>query len=84
MGEKIPIGKITHYFSKISVAVIELSGKLKTGENISIEGATTNIQQKVDSMQISHKTVPSAGKGESIGLKVADRVREGDDVYIEK
>jgi len=82
MGEKIPVGKITHYFSKIGVAVIELSGELKIGDKISIEGATTDIKQTIDSMQIEHKPVQVAGKGQSIGLKAADRVREGDLVFI--
>lgn len=84
MGEKKPIGAITHYFNKIGVAVIELSGKIKEGDKISIEGATTNVNQKIDSMQIEHKKVKTAGKGQSIGLKVVDRVREGDDVFIVK
>lgn len=81
MGEKKPIGAITHYFNKIGVAVIELSGKINEGDDISIEGATTNVNQKVDSMQIEHKPVKTAGKGQSIGMKVVDRVREGDSVF---
>jgi putative protease len=83
MGEKKPIGKITHYFTKIGVAVIELSGELKVGDKISVEGATTNIKQTVDSMQIEHKSVQAAGKGQSIGLRISDRAREGDDVFKE-
>lgn len=82
MGEKKPIGAITHYFTKIGVAVIELCGKINEGDDISIEGATTNVSQKVDSMQIEHKPVKTAGKGQSIGIKVVDRVREGDSVFI--
>ncbi len=84
MAEKVPVGRITHYFSKIDVAVVELSGNLKIGDKITIEGATTNIQQTVDSMQIEHKPVQSAGKGQSIGMKVADKVREGDEVFKEE
>lgn len=84
MGDKKPVGKITHYFTKIGVAVIELSGPLKVGDKISIEGATTNISQTINSMQIEHKSVHSAGKGQSIGLKVVDRVREGDDCFVLK
>jgi putative protease len=84
MGDKKPIGAITHYFTKIGVAVIELSGKINEGDDISIEGATTNVSQKVDSMQIEHKPVKTAGKGQSIGIKVVDRVREGDDVFLVK
>lgn len=81
MEEKKLIGKVTHYFTKIGVGVIELSDELKVGDRISIEGATTNLQQTVDSMQIEHENVQSAGAGQSIGLKVNDRVRQGDLVY---
>ena len=75
------IGKITHYFTKIGVGVIELSDELKVGDEISIEGATTSVRQKVDSMEIDRNPVEKAKKGQSIGLKVAGRVREGDSVY---
>ena len=79
--EKKLIGKITHYFTNIGVAVIELEDTLKVGDEISVEGATTNFTQKIDSMQIEHKNVDEAKKGDSIGLKVVDRVREGDQVF---
>jgi putative protease len=79
--EKKLIGKISHYFTKIGVAVIELSDTLSVGDEISVEGASTNFTQKIDSMQIEHKNVNKAKKGDSIGLKVADRVREEDLVY---
>jgi len=79
--EKKLVGKITHYFTKIGVAVIELTDTVSVGDTISIEGPSTNFQQKVDSMQIEHKNVKVAKKGESIGLKVMDRVREIDSVY---
>ena len=79
--EKKLVGKITHYFTKIGVAVIELTDKLSVGDMISVEGPNTNFQQKIDSMQIEHKNVKVAKKGDSIGLKVIDRVRETDSVY---
>ena len=84
MPEKKLIGKVTHYFTNVGVAVIELSAELKEGSQISIEGATTNIQQKAASMQIDRKPVAVGKKGDSIGLKVADRVRPGDKVYLVK
>jgi translation elongation factor EF-1alpha len=84
MPEKKLIGKVTHYFTNIGVAVIQLNGELREGSKISIEGATTNIQQTADSMQINKKPVTVAKKGDSIGLKVIDRVRPGDNVYIIK
>ncbi len=79
--EKKEIGKVAHYFTKIGVAVIELSDELKVGDKISIEGATTNLQETVNSMQIEHENVEKAEAGKSIGLKVQDRVRENDAVY---
>jgi translation elongation factor EF-1alpha len=79
--EKKLVGRITHYFTNIGVAVIELEDTLKVGDEISVEGATTNFTQKIDSMQIEHESVKEAKKGDSIGLKVVDRVREGDQVF---
>jgi len=79
--ELVEIGKISHFFTKISVAIVELTGILAVGEQILIKGPTTNVEQKVESMQIEHKNVQKAMKGQSIGLKVNDRVREHDVVY---
>ena len=79
--EKKLIGKVSHYYTKIGVAVVELIDELSVGDEISIEGATTNFRQKVESIQIQHKNVEKAKAGDSIGLKVIDRVRENDSVY---
>jgi putative protease len=79
--EKKLVGRVEHYFTKIGVAVVNLSGELKVGDRISIEGPTTNFQQVVESMQIEHRNVPSAGPGQSVGLKVVQRAREKDLVY---
>lgn len=75
------VGTVSHFFSKINVAVVELTAPLRVGETIAIRGMTTNFEQTVDSMQIEHEAVNEAKKGDSIGLKVKDRVREGDIVY---
>lgn len=75
------IGRITHFFSNISVAVIELKGSLNVGDTILVKGPNTDFEQVVDSMQIEHKNIQKAEKGQSIGLKVAQRVRETDKVY---
>ena len=80
--EKKLIGKVTHYFGKISVAGIELNETLKVGDKISIEGATTNFEESIDSMQIDNKSVEEAGAGDLIGIKVKDKARVGDDVYL--
>jgi putative protease len=83
LGEEnlIEIGRVTHFFSKISVAVIELKAPLAVGDTVHIKGPTTDFEQVVESMQIEHKNVQRAEAGQSIGLKVAQRVREKDMVY---
>jgi len=75
------VGKVTHFFSKISVAVVELNAPLSVGDKIRIQGPTTDFEQTVQSMQIEHENVKTAKKGQSIGLKVNERVRESDTVY---
>jgi putative protease len=75
------IGKISHYFGNISVAVIELSDTLKTGETIRVVGGETDFTQGVDSMEVDHKKVEKAKKGDSVGLKINQKVREGYKVY---
>jgi translation elongation factor EF-1alpha len=75
------VGEITHYFTKISVAVVDVSGKMKVGDKIAIKGMTTNFEQTVDSMQIEGKNIEEATPGDDIGMKVKDRVRKGDIVY---
>jgi translation elongation factor EF-1alpha len=75
------VGKVAHYFTKIEVAVIDLTAPLSVGDRITIKGATTDFEQTVDSMQIEHENVKAAKAGDSIGVKVKERVRESDVVY---
>lgn len=82
--ELVEVGRITHFFSKIDVAVIELKAALSVGDTIAVKGPTTDFEQNVDSMQIEHKNVQRAEPGQSIGLKVMQRVRETDVVYKKK
>ncbi|MBL7155353.1 MAG: hypothetical protein ISS88_02530 [Candidatus Portnoybacteria bacterium] len=81
MEEKL-IGKITHYFTNIGVGVIEITaGDLKVGDKIHIKGATSDFEQTIDSMQIEHENIEKAKKGDAVGLKVDQQVREGDQVF---
>lgn len=75
------VGEVSHYFTQIGVAVVELTAPLRAGDRIAIKGMTTNFEQTVGSMQIEHKDIEEAKKGDSIGLKVEERAREGDIVY---
>ena len=75
------IGVVSHYYGKIGVAIVELKSPLAVDDKILIRGGTTDFQQTVKSMQIEHEAVQRAKSGQSIGLKVTKRAREGDVVY---
>ena len=80
--EEMQVGKITHYFPKISVAVVEVTdGSIKAGDEIHIKGHTTDFRQKVASMQVEHDKVEAAEPGMSVGMKVNEPVRDHDVVY---
>ena len=80
--EEMQVGKVTHYFPKISVAVVEVTdGSIKAGDEIHIKGHTTDFRQKVASMQVEHDKVEVAEPGMSIGMKVDEPVRDHDLVY---
>jgi len=75
------VGKITHYFGNIGVAVIELSDVLKVGDTIRVVGGETDFTQAVESMEVEHQKVQEAKPGDSVGLKVDQKIREGYKVY---
>ncbi len=76
------VGRVTHYFSKVGVAILEITaGSLKVGDTIRIVGHTSDFTQTVDSMQIEHQSVTEGQTGQSIGVKVVNPVREHDKVY---
>ncbi len=75
------VGKVTHYWAKIGVAGIEITaGELRVGDTIRFLGHTTDFTQTLDSMQVEHQAVEVARAGDSVGLKVADHVRDHDEV----
>lgn len=75
------VGKVTHYFGRIGVAVVKLSAPLSQGETVHFRGKSTDFVQTVESMQIEHQQVHEAKPGDEVAIKVVDRVREGDEVY---
>jgi len=75
------VGRVAHFFTRISVAVIELTDTISVGDRILIKGPTTNLEQTVDSMEIEHEKVQRAVASQSIGMKVKGRVRGSDVVY---
>jgi translation initiation factor IF-2 len=75
------IGKVSDFFARPVVAGIDMSGSLRVGDKIHIKGHTTDIEMTIASMQIDNQNVTEAKKGQSVGIKVPDRVRQGDTVY---
>jgi len=76
------VGVVDKYYSKISVALVTLSDTLAVDDKIKIKGATTDFEQVVKSMQIEHESISSAKKGQMIGLKVENKVRPNDEMFI--
>jgi hypothetical protein len=76
------LGEVTHFFAGPSAAVLRLSSDLKVGDEIHIVGFTTDLTEKVMSMQINHSDVSQAGPGDDVAILVKDRVREGDEVFL--
>jgi translation elongation factor EF-Tu-like GTPase len=81
MEELREVGKVSHFYNKINVAVIEVKDTISVGDQIFIKGPTTDIKQTVDSMEIEHEKIKQATAGHSVGMKMKGRVRENDIVY---
>jgi hypothetical protein len=79
-GEK-PIGKVTHFYNDIRVAIVKFNKKVPVGTALQFKGATTDFLDTPKSMQYDHKPIAAAPKGKQIGIKVKKRVREGDLVF---
>lgn len=78
---EVQIGRITHFYSHLNVAVLELTDRLKLGEMIHIFGHTTDFVQKVTSMEVDHHRVGVVEPGDNVALKVVEPVRVHDAIY---
>ncbi|MEX0616827.1 MAG: translation elongation factor-like protein [Candidatus Woykebacteria bacterium] len=81
MAKEKEIGKVSHFYDKISVGVVKLSDKLKVGDKIHIQGSHDDFKQTVESMQLEHKPTDEAKKGNEVAIKVAQKVHDNDKVY---
>ncbi len=82
--ENEAIGRVTHYYSHLSVAAVTLEAPLGRGARIHIKGHTTDLVQPVESMEVDHAAVEEARPGDDVALKVNDHVREHDKIYLEE
>lgn len=79
-----PIGKVTHYFGNIEVAIVKFAKEVEVGARVQFKGATTDFEEAIESMQFDHKAIMIAPKGKEVGIKVKGKVREGDEVFDAK
>ncbi len=75
------VGKVTHFYKKIGVAIVKVSGSVSAGDTLHFKGNERDFEEKISSLQIDHKNVSSAGKGDEVGMKISGHAREGDKVY---
>ena len=79
--EERSIGKVTHYYSHLNVATLELTEPLRVGDEIHIKGHTSDFRQRVESMQVEHETVTEAAPGAKVAIQVVDHAREHDLIF---
>jgi translation elongation factor EF-1alpha len=79
--EPKPIGEVTHFYKNIGVAIVKFNTKVPAGTKVAFKGATTDFEETLASMQYDHKAIDEATKGKEVGVKVKEKVREGDLVY---
>ena len=75
------IGEVTHYYGGLGVAIVKFNQSMKVGERVHFKGANTDFEEKVKSMQYNHEDIEAAKKGQEVGIKVGEKVREGDKVF---
>ena len=75
------VGEVTHYYSDLGVAIVKFKENVGVGASLHFAGATTNFTDTIKSMQYDHKPIETAQKGQEVGIKVKDKVREGDMVH---
>lgn len=80
MNEGKEIGEVTHYYSHLGVAIVKFNQKVKVGEAVHFKGATTDFVENISSIQFDHKDIDEAKKGQEVGIKVSEKVRQGDKV----
>lgn len=80
-SEAKPIGEVTHFYGNLDVAIVKFKKNVDVGTKIKFKGATTDFEEKIKSMQFDHKPIESAKKGQEVGIKVGEKVREGDEIY---
>ena len=77
-----PVGEVTHYYGGLGVAIVKFNQDMPAGKNVTFQGMTSDFSQDLSSMEVDHKSAQVAPRGREVGIKVKDKVREGDKVYL--
>lgn len=80
-SEPKPVGRVTHFYGHIGVAIVKFKEAIAVGDQVRFKGVTTDFEEPIASMQYDHKPIEKAKKGQEVGIKVTQKVREGDEVY---
>ncbi|MBI2013081.1 MAG: translation elongation factor-like protein [Candidatus Colwellbacteria bacterium] len=80
MNEEKEIGEVTHYYSHLGVAIVKFNRKVKVGDKIHLKGHTSDFTETISHMQYDHKDIEEAKPGQEVGIKVSEKVRQGDKV----
>lgn len=76
------VGVVTHYYTNIGVGIIKTDEEIKIGDKVQFKGKTTNFKQQISEMQFDHQSIQSAKKDQEVGIKVEQKVREGDELFL--
>ena len=76
------LGVVTHYYPKVGVGIVRLDDDLSLGTRLKFQGKTTDFEQEVSQMQFDHKDIEMGKKGQEVGIKLGNKVREGDVAYL--
>ena len=79
--ESKPIGSVTHYYGHLSVAIVKFNKTVNVGAKVRFKGTTSDFEETIASIQYDHKPIDAAKKGQEVGIKVSNKVREGDEVF---
>ena len=80
--EKTKVGVVTHYYTHLMVGIVKFKKDVKLGDRVLFLGHTTNFEQELDDIELDHKKVDEVKKGDEVGVKVDEKVREGDEVFL--
>ena len=82
MAKSSPVGKVIHWYDKISVAVVKLAKSLKVGDSIKVKHGESEFGDEVTSMQLEHEAIKSGKKGDEVAIKLSQKANVGSEIHI--